>query len=106
MPAMTTEEAMTGHVDPEDRLLSVDERSREELQALSKRLRQARDRARRIGWQQKREIRGKADPKGAVPVRDNVGTEAKARVLVEALVRVAAALRKLNGPTQAQLMLK
>src|SRR5271166_5817994 len=120
MPTMTMEEVMTGHADPEDRLLSVaeremveqtkppgiDERSKEELEALSKRLRQARDRARRIGWQQKREIRGKADPKGVVPARDNVGTEAKARVLVEALVRVAAALRKLNGPTQAQLMLK
>nr|WP_294506806.1 hypothetical protein [uncultured Rhodopila sp.] len=106
--------------DPEDRLLSVAEReivqqtrppgiagrSRQELHALARRLRQARDRAQRIGWQQTREIRGKSDPRGASPARDNMGTVEKAKVLADALARVAAALRKLDTPTQAEVMRK
>jgi hypothetical protein len=98
-----------------DRLLSIAERemveqtklagiallSKEELQALGKRLREARDRARRIGRQQQREMRGKAEPRAASPARDNTGTEAKAQVLVDALRRVTAALRKLNASTPA-----
>jgi len=76
------------------------------LEALAKRLRSARDRVPRIGRQQKLEIRGKADPKGSVPARDNAGTEAKAQALVEALKRVTETLRKLNVPTQAQIMRK
>jgi type VI protein secretion system component VasK len=109
---------MTEQSNPEDRLLSLPERelvdqtrppviggrSKEELHALAKRLRQARDRARRIGRQQTREIRGKADPKGATPARDNAGTEAKAQV--EALGRVTAALRQLDAPTQAEVLRK
>ncbi len=111
---------MSEHADPTDRLFSLVERemveqtkpeqlqgvSKDALQALAKRLRAARDRARRIGRQQKREIRGKTDPKGATPARDNTGTEAKAEALVEALKRVTEALRKLNAPTQAELMRK
>jgi hypothetical protein len=108
------------HLNVEDRLLSVEERemvvqtkspaleelSKEELQALAKRLRSARDRARRTGHRQKREIRGKADPKGVLPARDNAGTEAKVQVLVEAVNRVSGALRKLNEPSQAELTRK
>jgi hypothetical protein len=112
---------------PEDRLLSVAERemveqtklpaiaeqSKDALQALGKRLREARDRARRIERQQQREMRGKADPKGATPARDNAGTAAKAQVLVDALKRVTAALRRHTasapehppaGPTASQGM--
>ncbi|HEY2132245.1 MAG TPA: hypothetical protein VGH36_04610 [Acetobacteraceae bacterium] len=111
---------MRARINPEDRLLSVTERemvaqtkppalnrlSKEGLQALAKRLRSARDRARRMGRQQKREIRGKADPKGAVAARENAGTEAKAELLVDALGRVTGALRKLAAPTQAELTRK
>lgn len=111
---------MSEHANPDDRLFSLAERemveqtapeglqglSKDALQALAKRLRSARDRARRIGRQQKREIRGKTDPKGATPARDNTGTEAKAEALVSALKRVTEALRKLNAPTQAELMRK
>jgi hypothetical protein len=100
----------------EDRLLSIAERtmveqtsepgiaqlSKEELQALGKRLREARDRALRIGRQQQREMRGKAEPRGTVPARDNAGTEAKAQALVDALTRVTAALRQLNAQTAAK----
>jgi hypothetical protein len=104
----------------DDRLLNVAERdlvaqtrppiadgmTKEQLQALGKRLREARDRSRRIASQQQREIRGKTGPRGAAPARDNTGSEAKTEVLVEALKRVTAALRKLNRPTAAQVLRK
>jgi hypothetical protein len=116
----TRESAMTEQPNPDDRLLNLAERelvdqtrppvigqhSKDALHALARRLRQARDRARRIGRQQTREIRGKADPKGATPARDNAGTEAKAQVLIEALGRVTAALRQLDAPTQAEVLRK
>jgi hypothetical protein len=105
---------------PEDRLLTVaeramvaqtrppgiDKKTKAELQALAKRLRESRDRARAIGSQQKREMRGKATPKGATPARANAGTEAKTQVLVDALKRVTAALRKLNAPKPADVLRK
>ena len=105
---------------PEDRLLStaerelveqtqppgIDERSRDELQAIGQRLRAARDRARRIARQQQREIRGKADPRGATPARDNTGSVAKTDVLVEALKRVTQALRRLNAPSRLEVAQK
>jgi hypothetical protein len=103
---------MDAQIEHEDRLLSAEERemvaqtrppevgqlSRVELQELGKRLREARDRSRRIASQQQREMRGKADPRGAAPARDNTGSLSKTTVLVGALKRVTAALRKLNKP--------
>jgi len=111
---------MSVSAEHDDRLLNVAERdmvaqtrspvadalTKEELQALGKRLRQARDRSRRIASQQQREIRGKTDPRGVAPARDNTGSEAKTAVLVEALKRVTAALRKLNRPTPTQFLRK
>ncbi len=111
---------MSEHSNAEDRLFSITEQemveqtrppivdslSKDALQALAKRLRSARDRARRIGRRQTLEIRGKADPKGATPARENAGTEAKAQALVIALGRVTETLRKLNAPTQAELTRK
>jgi hypothetical protein len=105
---------------PEDRLLNLTERemvaqtrspgltklSKDDLQALGKRLRDARDRARRMARQQSREMSGKALPRGATPARDNAGTEAKAQVLVDALKRVTMALRKLTAPTQLEMLRK
>jgi hypothetical protein len=104
----------------DDRLLSVPERemvdqskppavgklTTDALQDLLTRLRSARDRAQRIARTQKREIRGKADPKGASPARENAGTEAKAKLLADAVKRVSEALRKLKAPTTAELMRK
>ncbi|HME25682.1 MAG TPA: hypothetical protein VKI44_30840 [Acetobacteraceae bacterium] len=104
----------------DDRLLNMAERdlvaqsqppiadglTKEELQAVGKRLREARDRSRRIASQQQREMRGKTGPRGAAPARDNTGSEAKTAVLVEALKRVTAALRKFNRPTAAQVLRK
>ena len=103
-----------------DRLLNIAERepvaqtlppiadalTKEELQALGKWLREARDRSRRIASQQQREMRGKTSPRWAAPARDNTGSEAKTEVLAEALKRVTAALRKLNKPTASQVLRK
>ena len=70
---------MSGTSASDDRLLAMPERelvdmthapaidglSEAELQAIAKRLRAVRDRAQRIARQQQREIRGKAEPRGA-----------------------------------------
>ncbi len=109
---------MNGGTEAEDRLLSAPERDmvmqtrppamdglgKAELQALGKRLREARDRSRRIASQQQREMRGKMDPRGATPARENAGSEAKTAVLVEALKRVTAALRKVSRPSATQVL--
>ena len=109
---------MDSSAEAEDRLLSVPERDmvvqtrppavdglgKVELQALGKRLREARDRSRRIASQQQREIRGKADPRGATLAQENAGSEAKTTVLIEALKRVTAALRKINRPSATQVL--
>jgi hypothetical protein len=111
---------MNASIKNDDRLLNIAERdlvaqtrppiadglTKEQLQALGKRLREARDRSRRIASRQQREMRGKTDPRGAVPARDNTGSEAKTEVLVEALKRVTAALRKFNRPTAALVLRK
>lgn len=55
-----------------------------------------RDRSRRMASQQQREMRGKTVPRGAAPARDNTGSLRKNAVLIDALKRVTAALRKLN----------
>jgi len=62
--------------------------SRHDLQALGRRLREARDRARTIASQQRREMRGKAEPRGTTPARDDAGTVAKEQILADALKRV------------------
>jgi hypothetical protein len=50
--------------------------------------------AKAIGERQAREMRGKADPHGAKPAKDNAGTIAKAEALRGALERVEAELRR------------
>ncbi len=68
--------------------------SRQDLMALARRLREARDRARAIASQQRREMRGKAAPRGATPARDDAGTVAKAQVLADAVKRISGELRQ------------
>ncbi len=75
--------------------------SRQELQALARHLREARYRARDIARQQRREMRGKAEPRGATPARDNAGTVAKGQVLKEALERVTQELRRIRSAEPA-----
>lgn len=107
---------MSGSNENEDRMLTVAERemvaqtrlpavealARDDIQALGKRLREARDCSRSIASQQQREMRGKSDPRGAAPARDNTGSEGK----TEALKRLTAALRRLNRPTANQVLRK
>ena len=80
---------------------AIEQLSVEQLKVLAQRLRRARDRAKDIGSQQKREMRGKAEPRGAKPTRDNAGTLAKAQVLGEAIGRVEEELSRRENLTAA-----
>ena len=62
----------------------------DELRDLAAKLRERRDKARDGARRQKREMRGKAEPKGAKAASDNSGTKAKADALTAALKRVGA----------------
>ena len=70
----------------------IERQSVDELKAAARRLREAHDRAKAIGTRQAREMRGKAEPRGAAPAKDNSGTVAKAQALRDALDRVEAEL--------------
>ena len=72
----------------------IERQSVDELKAAARRLREAHDRAKAIGTRQAREMRGKAEPRGATPAKDNSGTVGKAQALREALDRVEAELRR------------
>jgi len=89
--------------EPEIGQLSLDQ-----LKTLGRRLRQAHDRAKDIGARQQREMRGKAEPRGAKPVQDNTGSMAKVQVLFEAMQRLDAELSRREDadtatPSQADL---
>jgi hypothetical protein len=62
--------------------------SRDELAELRRLLRSYRDKARDVAQRQRREMRGKAEPRGVSAARDNAGTVTKQQVLAQALKRV------------------
>ena len=72
----------------------IERQSVDELKAVARRLREAHDRAKAIGTRQAREMRGKAEPRGAMLAKDNSGTVGKAQALRDALDRVDAELRR------------
>jgi hypothetical protein len=76
----------------------IERQSVDELKAAARRLREAHDRAKGIGTRQAREMRGKAEPRGATPAKDNSGTVGKAQALRDALDRVEAELSRREGP--------
>ena len=92
----------------EERALAADERDLVEkthhpaLQALSDRelsdlvkmVRERRDRAKTQANQRRREMRGKAEPKGATPSKSDEGSKAKVAVL-------AMSVRRLNSEANA-----
>jgi len=80
---------------------AIEEASGEHLKVLAQRLRRARDRAKDIATRQKREMRGKAEPRGTKPTRDNAGTLAKAQVLGEAIERIEEELSRRENLTIA-----
>lgn len=59
-----------------------------ELADLRSRIREQRDRAKQTAGRQRREMRGKASPKGAKPAAENAGSQAKAAALSKALRRL------------------
>ena len=59
-----------------------------ELADAARRLRDYRDKARDIARQQRREMRGKAEPRGTRPAKDNTGTTIKRQIFASALRRV------------------
>ena len=72
----------------------IERQSADELKSVARRLREAHDRAKAIGTRQAREMRGKAEPRGAKLAKDNLGTVAKAQALRDALDRVDAELNR------------
>ena len=75
----------------------IERQSVDQLKAAARRLREAHDRAKSIGTRQAREMRGKAEPRGAKLAKDNLGTVAKAQALRDALDRVEAELGRRDG---------
>ena len=75
----------------------IERQSVDELKGVARRLREAHDRAKAIGTRQAREMRGKAEPRGAKLAKDNLGTVAKAQALRDALDRVEAELSRRDG---------
>jgi hypothetical protein len=61
--------------------------SQDQLAESVRRLRDFRDKARDVSRQQRREMRGKADPRGARAARDNTGTSMKKQIFAHALRR-------------------
>ena len=80
---------------------AIEQASDEQLKVLAQRLRRSRNRAKDIAARQKREMRGKADPRGTKPTRDNTGTLAKAQVLGEAIERIEEELSRRENLTTA-----
>ena len=80
---------------------AIEQASNEQLKVLAQRMRRARDRAKDIAAGQKREMCGKARPRGAKPTRDNTGTLAKAQVLEKAIERVEEELSRRENLTTA-----
>ncbi|SCB33359.1 hypothetical protein [Rhizobium multihospitium] len=92
----------------EERALSAEEREvvtqtrHPEVQALPddalnkllRRLRDMRDRAKSQANQQRREMRGKSDPKGAAPKSSDAGSRLKASVLALSLKRLNAEIQR------------
>ena len=78
---------------------AIKQASDEQLKVLAQRLRRARDRAKDVAARQKREMRGKAHPRGAKPTGDNTGTLAKAQVLEAAIERVEEELSRRENLT-------
>lgn len=85
----------------------IEQQPKDELRALLHRLRQAHGRATDIAARQQREIRGKAEPHGSRPVKENAGSAAKAQALFEAIQRLDKELSRreeteTDKPSQAE----
>jgi hypothetical protein len=66
----------------------IRELTAKQLSDLVKRLRDHRDKARDTARQQRREMRGKSEPRGATPAADNTGTARKSEIFAGAVKRL------------------
>ena len=67
---------------------AVQELAHAELSDLLKRVRERRDRAQRLARQKRREMRGKAAPRGAAPAAADAGSRLKHEILAKAVRRL------------------
>jgi hypothetical protein len=83
----------------------IRELGRKELSDLVRRLRDHRDKARDTARQQRREMRGKSEPRGAKPAADNTGTAMKGQIFASAVKRVNREIARIDqaGRRSAQL---
>jgi hypothetical protein len=70
--------------------------TRKDLSDLVRRLRDHRDKARDVSRQQRREMRGKAEPRGARAAADNTGTSMKNQIFASAVKRVNREITRLD----------
>ena len=70
--------------------------SKDTLSDTVKLLRDYRNKARDRARQQRREMRGKSEPRGSVAARDNTGTERKGEIFASALKRVNRELSRIR----------
>jgi len=75
---------------------AVEALEKPDLLALIRRLREFRDRSTGIARQQRREMRVKAEPRGARPAADNSGSTMKKQVFVQALKRANRQLARIG----------
>lgn len=73
---------------------ALQELSATELSALVKLVRERRDRARTMAERRRREMRGKAAPRGAAPAKADEGSKLKLAVLAAALRRLTAEVQR------------
>jgi len=78
----------------------IRELSRKDLSDLVRRLRDHRDKARDTSRQQRREMRGKSDPRGGAPAADNAGTAKKGEIFAGAVKRVNREIARRPSPAQ------
>ena len=86
------------------------ELSREDLVETTRRLRDYRDKARDVSRHKRREMRGKAEARGARPARDNTGTSIKKSIFAGALTRANRELHRIEKaearPDQSEIARK
>jgi hypothetical protein len=78
---------------------------RKDLSDLVGRLRDHRDKARDVASQQRREMRGKSEPRGKTPAADNTGTAMKTQIFASAVKRVNREIARIGsaGRRSAQI---
>ncbi|MFN3701624.1 MAG: hypothetical protein ACK4VI_08920 [Alphaproteobacteria bacterium] len=80
----------------------IDKLSADELMDTAKRIRELRNKSRDLARQQRREQRGKAEPRGAQPAKDNSSQTFKKQIFAAALKRINRRLTRLQAEDKRQ----